>query len=88
LTYKIDFEPIGRRIPCIKGDTIFDAAKKVGIPLVSFCGGRTTCGRCKIRVVSGWAIGPDDSDPKAIENNWDRDAESLYMVLENEIIPT
>jgi len=38
--------------------------------------------------LAGWAIGPDDSDPKAIENNWDRDAESLYTVLENEIIPT
>ena len=38
--------------------------------------------------LAGWAIGPDDSDPKAIENNWDRDAESFYTVLENEIIPT
>ncbi len=38
--------------------------------------------------LAGWAIGPDDSDPKAIENNWDRDAESLYTILENEIIPT
>ncbi len=38
--------------------------------------------------LAGWAIGPDDSDPDAIKNDWNKDAESLYTVLENEIIPT
>jgi starch phosphorylase len=37
---------------------------------------------------AGWAIGPDDSDPKAAENNWDIDSNYLYDILENEIIPT
>ena len=49
----IDFEPIGLRIPCMKGDTIFDAAGKAGIPIVSYCGGKTICGRCKIRIMNG-----------------------------------
>jgi starch phosphorylase len=37
---------------------------------------------------AGWAIGPDDSDPKAAENNWDTDSNYIYDILENEIIPT
>lgn len=49
----IDFEPIGLRIPCMKGDTLFDAAGKAGIPIISYCGGKTICGRCKIRVMDG-----------------------------------
>ena len=38
--------------------------------------------------LAGWAIGPDDSDPKAAENNWDIDSNYIYEILENEIIPT
>ena len=52
-TYIIDFEPIGLRIPCMKGDTVFDAAGKAGIPIISYCGGKTICGRCKIRIMNG-----------------------------------
>ncbi len=37
---------------------------------------------------AGWAIGPDDSDPKAAENNWDVDSTYIYEILENELIPT
>lgn len=53
MTNIIDFEPIGLRIPCMKGNTIFDAAGKAGIPIVSYCGGKTICGRCKIRIMNG-----------------------------------
>ena len=42
----------------------------------------------KMNPLAGWAIGPDDSDPKAAENNWDIDSNYIYEVLENEIIPT
>lgn len=38
--------------------------------------------------LAGWAIGPNDSDPKAMENNWDIDSNYIYEILENEVIPT
>jgi starch phosphorylase len=41
----------------------------------------------KMNHLAGWAIGPDDSDPKAAENNWDVDSNYLYNILENEVIP-
>lgn len=40
--------------------------------------------------LSGWVIGPDDSDPNApgVSNDGDIDSNALYETLENEIIPT
>jgi len=39
---------------------------------------------------AGWAIGPDDSNPDdpGVSNDWDIDANALYDILENEVIPT
>ncbi|MFW9866884.1 MAG: ASKHA domain-containing protein [Candidatus Thorarchaeota archaeon] len=53
MSHIIHFEPIGLDIPCIEGNTIFEAARKVGIPIVSYCGGQTSCGRCKVRIIDG-----------------------------------
>jgi len=41
----------------------------------------------KMNHLAGWAIGPDDSDPKAAENNWEIDSNYLYEILENDVIP-
>ncbi len=53
MTYQIDFEPVGRRVPCHDGDIIFEIARDAGVGLASFCGGKGTCGKCKIRILSG-----------------------------------
>ena len=53
MTCQIDFEPLGRRISCPEGTTIFEAARTAGIFLSTICGGKQTCGRCKIKVISG-----------------------------------
>lgn len=47
-------------------------------------GGKPEGGECD----AGWSIGPDDSFPEAAENDWDKDANYLYDILENKIIPT
>lgn len=39
----------------------------MGIPLVSYCGGKTTCGGCKIRVVSG-SVSPISENEKILLN--------------------
>ncbi|MBY9002405.1 MAG: alpha-glucan family phosphorylase [Candidatus Lokiarchaeota archaeon] len=40
--------------------------------------------------MAGWAIGPDDSNPKdpGVSNSWDIDSNAIYEILENEVIPT
>jgi uncharacterized 2Fe-2S/4Fe-4S cluster protein (DUF4445 family) len=50
---EIDFEPIGRRVSSVKGETILDVAQRAGIMLTSICGGAGSCGRCVIRLMSG-----------------------------------
>ncbi|MDQ4075643.1 MAG: 2Fe-2S iron-sulfur cluster-binding protein, partial [Chloroflexota bacterium] len=35
------------------GMTIFNAANWIGLPIDSTCGGRGTCGKCKVRLLQG-----------------------------------
>jgi uncharacterized 2Fe-2S/4Fe-4S cluster protein (DUF4445 family) len=49
----IDFEPIGRRGECEAGQSILDAARRLGVDLVNLCGGAGTCGRCRVQVLEG-----------------------------------
>ncbi|MFX0059602.1 MAG: alpha-glucan family phosphorylase [Candidatus Hodarchaeota archaeon] len=44
----------------------------------------------KMNPSAGWAIGPDDSNPNdpGVSNNWEIDANAIYEILEDKIIPT
>jgi uncharacterized 2Fe-2S/4Fe-4S cluster protein (DUF4445 family) len=53
MTYNIYFEPIGHLVSGIKGDTIYTTSIRSGISLGSICGGKSSCGRCKVRILSG-----------------------------------
>ena len=44
------FQPSGRRGEVESGKTILQAAQELGVPLESVCGGKFTCGKCKVRV--------------------------------------
>ena len=61
--YQIDWEPIGRRGPCSAGQTLLDCARRLGVDLASLCGGRGTCGRCRVQVLAGRL-----SEPTATEH--------------------
>ena len=51
--HHIDFEPIGRRSRCKSERSLMDCARQMGIELVSICGGKGTCGMCKLQVLAG-----------------------------------
>ena len=51
--FKIVFQPSGRRGKFDGELTILEAAKNLGVPLESLCGGEGWCGRCKIIVEEG-----------------------------------
>ncbi len=53
MEYIIEFRPDGVKAKISSGKTILDAAAEVSIPLFSACGGKGTCGKCKIIVVEG-----------------------------------
>ena len=52
-TVYVEFEPIGRRGTVSGEMSLLDAARHLGVELVSICGGVGICGRCKVRVLSG-----------------------------------
>jgi len=53
MSYQVDFEPLGRRLRVDRGISVLTAAQQAGVGLVSICGGKGTCGRCKVRVLEG-----------------------------------
>lgn len=47
------FQPGGRRITVPSGMDLLTASRKAGITREAPCGGRGTCGRCLVHVVTG-----------------------------------
>ena len=47
------FMPSGRRGRFAAGTTVLQAARDLGLGIESICGGRLTCGKCKVRVEEG-----------------------------------
>jgi uncharacterized 2Fe-2S/4Fe-4S cluster protein (DUF4445 family) len=47
------FQPSGRRGYIDEGETIMEASQELGVDLESVCGGRATCGKCKVRIEEG-----------------------------------
>jgi uncharacterized 2Fe-2S/4Fe-4S cluster protein (DUF4445 family) len=52
-TFRIDFEPLGRRVETQAGKTLLDAAQAAGVGLASVCGGAGTCEECRLRLAEG-----------------------------------
>jgi uncharacterized 2Fe-2S/4Fe-4S cluster protein (DUF4445 family) len=51
--YTIAFSPSGKRGRFVKGVSVLEAARKLGVDLDSVCGGRGICGRCRVSIVEG-----------------------------------
>ncbi len=50
---EVTYLPFDRTTRVPPGTTVFSAAHWIGLPIDSTCGGRGTCGKCKVRVVKG-----------------------------------
>jgi len=48
------FQPAGRRGYIEEGKTLLEAARELGVDLESICGGKKTCGKCKVRIDEGY----------------------------------
>jgi uncharacterized 2Fe-2S/4Fe-4S cluster protein (DUF4445 family) len=51
--YTIVFQPSGLRGKVEDGTTILNAAQQLGVSLESICGGKGSCGKCKVRIEEG-----------------------------------
>ncbi|MCB0037673.1 MAG: DUF4445 domain-containing protein, partial [Anaerolineales bacterium] len=52
-TQQVIFMPSGRRQAVEKGTTLLDAARQMGVEIESICGGKLTCGKCKVHIEEG-----------------------------------
>ena len=52
-THLVVFQPSGRQGRVAAGTTLLDAARQLGVDVDSICGGRQTCGKCKVLVETG-----------------------------------
>lgn len=50
---EVTFQPSGRKVFVLPGTMILEAAARAGIILQTPCGGRGTCGNCKVKIISG-----------------------------------
>ena len=51
--YQIIFMPSGRRGTAKAGESLLEAARRLGVEIESICGGRLTCAKCKVRIEEG-----------------------------------
>src|SRR2546427_12755999 len=48
---EVHYLPFDRTTRVPPGTTVFSAAHWIGLPIDSTCGGRGTCGKCKVRIL-------------------------------------
>ncbi len=71
---EVTYLPFDRTTRVPAGATVFSAAHWIGLPIDSTCGGRGTCGKCKVRVIQG-RRDAETADhrqlrPSEIEDGW------------------
>jgi uncharacterized 2Fe-2S/4Fe-4S cluster protein (DUF4445 family) len=51
--FQVIFLPSGRRGEILEGKTVLEASRELGVGIESVCGGKRSCGKCKVRWVQG-----------------------------------
>ncbi|MDI6858347.1 MAG: ASKHA domain-containing protein [Dehalococcoidia bacterium] len=66
---RVTLENLDLQIEAPAGVSLFTAIRKAGLPLNSECGGRGTCGQCKVRFLEGAT--PATAEDQALIASWD-----------------
>jgi CDP-4-dehydro-6-deoxyglucose reductase len=54
LSLLVTAEGVTRKIRAASGVTLLSVLKTAGLPILSVCGGKSSCGTCKVNVSRGW----------------------------------
>jgi len=49
----VTYLPLGLKIACNDGDSVFHVARAAGIAITTACNAQATCGLCRVKIVSG-----------------------------------
>jgi len=64
--YNILFNPIGKSVDALSGTSILEAARLAGINLTATCGGKGSCGQCRVVINEGGTSPVKNNEKKAI----------------------
>jgi uncharacterized 2Fe-2S/4Fe-4S cluster protein (DUF4445 family) len=64
--HQIDFEPLGRRGKCPADQTLLDCARRLGVGIVSICGGEGLFACCKVQVLAGRVSPPTSNEQELL----------------------
>jgi uncharacterized 2Fe-2S/4Fe-4S cluster protein (DUF4445 family) len=67
--FRVDMEPVGRRVEIGAETTLLGAAQMVGVGVVSLCGGEGWCESCRVQLVSGELSPPTPDEDNALTSN-------------------
>ncbi|MCK4386424.1 MAG: 2Fe-2S iron-sulfur cluster binding domain-containing protein, partial [candidate division Zixibacteria bacterium] len=73
--HNVDFEPVGRRGKCRDDESLLDCARRLGVGIISLCGGLGKSCCCKIQILGGSTSKPTASErdcfsPEEIKNGY------------------
>ena len=51
----ITFMPMAVTVACDSGESLFDVARRNGVPVATACAGKATCGLCRMKILAGEA---------------------------------
>jgi uncharacterized 2Fe-2S/4Fe-4S cluster protein (DUF4445 family) len=74
-THKITFEPLGLSGRCRANESLLACAHRLGVGIISLCGGKGSCHSCQVQVLSGTVSEPTPHELKTfsrqeIEQGW------------------
>jgi uncharacterized 2Fe-2S/4Fe-4S cluster protein (DUF4445 family) len=49
----VTYLPLGLKIACDDGDSVFVVARTAGIPITTACNAKATCGLCRVKIIAG-----------------------------------
>jgi len=50
---RIRFEPMRLEVECAEGESLFEVARRNGVPVATACVAKANCGLCRMKILSG-----------------------------------
>ena len=54
----VTYQPFGTSVEIAAGESVYEAGRRSGVPIPTACGGKGTCGLCRVKIVDGEKVLP------------------------------
>jgi uncharacterized 2Fe-2S/4Fe-4S cluster protein (DUF4445 family) len=82
---KLIFQPSGRRGEVVKGITLIEASRKLGVDIEALCGEKKVCGKCKVRIEQGYFEKYGIESKLSNVSPWQEEEEKFINTKEREL---